>query len=104
MKSSLIDAILGKQNLFVSEHRLANGEVRDVELYSGKVKYEGQNVIYTIIHDITDRKIAEEKIKNSQKELQLLNAQKDKLFTIISHDLKGPIGNFLNFQFMKIWM
>lgn len=34
------------------------------------------------------------KIRNQSRELQQLNATKDKLFSIISHDLRGPCGNF----------
>jgi len=97
IKKSLNFAIEGKQNQFTARHKLANNEIRDIEAYNGKVKYAGKDALYSIIHDVTDRRIAEEKIKKSQKELQLLNAQKDKFFSIISHDLKGPIGNFMNF-------
>lgn len=97
IRKSLKMAIDGKRNKFLAKHKLANGEIRDVETYMGKVKYGGKDILYAIVHDITDRIIAEEKIKKNQEELRKLNAQKDKFFSIISHDLKGPIGNFMNF-------
>jgi len=52
---------------FFSTHFLANGERRNVEVFSGPIAVQGKPLFYSIIHDITDRKRAEE-------EIQLLNA------------------------------
>ncbi|MDD3529772.1 MAG: diguanylate cyclase [Gallionellaceae bacterium] len=40
---------------FNFRHRLASGEVRDVEVYSGPVAHGGRTMIYSIIHDVTER-------------------------------------------------
>ncbi len=45
---------------FEFKHRLANGEIRDVEVFSGPVMVHGKKLLYSIVHDISDRKRAEE--------------------------------------------
>ena len=44
---------------FDFRHRLASGEVRDVEVYSGPIEFDGCTRLYSIVHDVTDRKRAQ---------------------------------------------
>ena len=51
-----------KRNHFFFKHRRADGTIRDVEVYSGPIILKGKAMLYSIVHDITDRKQAEEKL------------------------------------------
>lgn len=51
------------RDFFVFPHRLANSEIKTVEVYSSPVTVEGDILLFSIIHDITPRIKAEEKLR-----------------------------------------
>ena len=52
---------------------------------------------FGISRDITERKIAEEQLKKNEIQLRELNSMKDKLFSVVAHDLKNPFFNIMEF-------
>lgn len=51
---------------FLFPHRLASGEIRDVEVYSSPVEIQGRILLFSIVHDVSDRKRAEEALRESE--------------------------------------
>ncbi|KIL98299.1 Phytochrome two-component sensor histidine kinase Cyanobacterial phytochrome B [Paramagnetospirillum magnetotacticum MS-1] len=47
---------------FDFRHRLASGEIRDVEVWSGPVQVTGRKLLYSIVHDVTARRRAEHEL------------------------------------------
>jgi PAS domain S-box-containing protein len=60
--------IVKQQVLF--QHRLANGEIRDVEVFSSQITVKGRPLLYLIIHDITDRKRMEQALHKLYNKLE----------------------------------
>ncbi|MEO5339049.1 MAG: PAS domain S-box protein [Magnetococcus sp. MYC-9] len=56
----MASALQEQRACFVFRHRVAGGDLRDVEVYSGPVTIDGRKVLYSFIHDITERRRAEE--------------------------------------------
>jgi PAS domain S-box-containing protein len=59
-----------RKNHFDFKHRIADGNIRDVEVYSGVVNIKSRHLLYSIVHDVTDRRIIQEKLLKT-KELLL---------------------------------
>ena len=57
---------------FEFHHRLADGSIRDVEMFSSKIKAKGKDLLHSIIHDITARKKAEKALMESEERFSQL--------------------------------
>jgi signal transduction histidine kinase len=89
------------QNLYQTKSKgscevklLSNEESAKHVLIKGIISNADENCLVTLV-DITDLKIAEAEIKKTNEALIKLNAEKDKFFSIIAHDLRGPISSFM---------
>jgi two-component system cell cycle sensor histidine kinase/response regulator CckA len=80
-------AKMQQRNHFYFRHRLASGEIRDVEVYSGPIKVHGRELLYSIVHDITARKKAEEALKESEEKFRYISEQSLLAIQIIQDDV-----------------
>ncbi|MDI6401445.1 PAS domain S-box protein [Balneolaceae bacterium ANBcel3] len=62
----------GKKNTLYSCHRLKNGQVKEVEVFSGPITLEGNSFLYSIITDVTERKRYEKMVQDSLKEKKIM--------------------------------
>ena len=72
-----------------------DGSIRWIEMNGIKIEWEGQPATLNMLTDITERRQAEEEIRLKNEQLLKLNAEKDKFFSIIAHDLRSPFNSFL---------
>ena len=76
-------AFNGERNCFIFPHRRANGEVRTVEVYSSKIEMNQQHLLFSIIHDITERREAENLLKQTRVNYEtFFNSINDFLFVL----------------------
>jgi len=98
-------AVAEQRNHFFFKHKLASGDTRDVEVHSSPVHINGQNLLFSIVHDITERRLAEELLRlEHNKFLSIANSTENAVF-IINHQFQitylnpiaekefGPIAN-----------
>ena len=79
----------GKRNYFVFSHRLASGEERIVEIHSSPITLQKKQVLFSIVHDITERKKTEDLFEKIRKNYEtFFNSIDDFLFVL---DDKGNI-------------
>lgn len=65
-KKTLREAHRTDRQPHLLKHRLANGEIRDVEVYAGPIELRGQTYQCAIVHDITRRQQAEEELRRER--------------------------------------
>ena len=69
---NLMSIASGLRSSFVSRHRLASGELREVEVEASRVDdVSGRVLVYCIIHDVTERKLAETALGASEERNRL---------------------------------
>ena len=88
-------AIKQKQNYFELKHKLANGDIRDVEVYQTKLVYDNKDIFSTIVHDITEKR----KIEDELKIFSIAAEQSPSIFAIT--DTKG-ILKYVNPKFTEV--
>ncbi|MCA9222771.1 MAG: PAS domain S-box protein [Planctomycetales bacterium] len=91
----MLDSIVGKLGRFA----LTTIERKSIwiDAIGRHIEWEGASAFLVTVIEVTDRHYAEEALKQKTAELEELNLQKDKLFSIIAHDLKGPFNSVLGF-------
>ena len=55
-----------KKQYFIFQHRLASGELRDVEVFCGPIEFEGRSLLFTLVHDISEMERTKRSVVESE--------------------------------------
>lgn len=72
VKLNMQNAKTRKRTHFEFQHRLANGELRDVDVSSSRIELKGEVFLHSIIHDVSDKKQAEQELRESEEKFRTL--------------------------------
>ncbi len=72
IRAEMDHAARESRNYHIFRHRLADGREKSVEVYLSPISIEGNTLLFSIIHDISERIIAREKLSESEEKFRIL--------------------------------
>ncbi len=72
VEQEMNNALFERRRHFQFRHRKASGDTADVETFSGPIKVEGQTLLYSIIHDVSEKNKSRVALAESENRFQLL--------------------------------
>ena len=74
----------GERNRFIFPHELADGQVRQVEVDSSPIHTGEKRVLFSIVHDVTEREQNRERLERQNEQLEVLNR-------VVRHDIRNDM-------------
>lgn len=95
------DHLIGKKPVYETEYKIVTrtGKVKwfyDRGVIIKRTEEGAPHLVKGIVFDITEQKLAEKRLMESEKALKKSNQIKDQMMRIMAHDLKNSLGNVVS--------
>lgn len=85
----------GKTTSFQARHRLASGQIRDVEVHSSPIRVRGKTFLHSIIIDVTERLQAERSLTDAKLQAEASARAEMAFIARMSRELRTPLNGIL---------
>ena len=72
VRAELERAAAAGKTYFQFRHMRSTGEIRDVEIHTGPIEIGSRKLLFSIVHDITERKRAEQALQQSEEKYRVI--------------------------------
>lgn len=77
---NILNGVKSKSKAYFNfSHKLSSGEIKEVEVFTTPITVNNVTLLFSIIHDITERRIAENELLKSQAQLRALTTKLEKI-------------------------
>lgn len=98
LEKAIHAAVKNNSSYFIFKHKLANGEIRDVEVYSEKMLLNGSNLLFSIVHDISELKKTKQELIIAKRKAEESDQLKTAFLANMSHEIRTPLNSILGFS------